>query len=37
MIESDSVFETVEEHVTRSGERLFVQVIKTPLHDPRAG
>jgi PAS domain S-box-containing protein len=33
VIDTDSIFEGVEEHVTRSGERLYVQVIKTPLHD----
>ena len=33
VIETDSTLETVEEHVTPRGETLFVQVIKTPLHD----
>jgi PAS domain S-box-containing protein len=35
VIETDRVFETVEEHVTPQGEALHVQVIKTPLHDPQ--
>src|SRR5262245_30559176 len=35
VIGSGEVFETVEEHVTPHGERLFVQVIKTPLRDPQ--
>ena len=35
VIESDHVFETVEEHVTPHNETLHVQVIKTPLHDPQ--
>lgn len=34
VVESRKGFETVEEHVTRSGEKLYVQVIKTPLYDP---
>lgn len=33
VIESDSVLETVEENLTAQGERRFVQVIKTSLHD----
>ena len=33
VIASGQVLETVEEHVTRNGDRLFVQVIKTPLVD----
>jgi PAS domain S-box-containing protein len=34
VIESGAMFETVEEHVTPRGEKLYVQVIKTPLRDP---
>jgi PAS domain S-box-containing protein len=30
-----SVLETVEEHVTPSGERLYVQVLKSPVYDSR--
>ena len=33
VMQSGVAFETVEEHVTPHGERLFVQVIKTPLRD----
>jgi two-component system, NtrC family, sensor kinase len=33
VIETGSVFETVEEHVTPQGEKLYVHVIKTPLRD----
>lgn len=33
VMDSDSVFETVEEHINPHGEKLYVQVIKTPLHD----
>jgi PAS domain S-box-containing protein len=33
VIEADSVFETIEENLTSHGDRRFVQVIKTPLHD----
>jgi signal transduction histidine kinase len=33
VVESGAVFETVEEHVNPHGETLFVQVVKTPLHD----
>jgi PAS domain S-box-containing protein len=35
VIETGAVFETVEDHVTPHGEKLSVQVIKTPLHDPQ--
>ena len=31
--ESGKPFEVVEEHVTPTGEKLYVQVIKTPMHD----
>ncbi len=31
--ESGALFETVEEHETPKGERLFVQVLKCPVHD----
>ncbi len=34
VMESGEVFETIEEHVNPHGERLHVQVIKTPLRDP---
>jgi PAS domain S-box-containing protein len=34
VIASGKVFETVEEHVTPQGEKLYVHVIKTPLRDP---
>jgi PAS domain S-box-containing protein len=34
VIETDDVLDTVEEHVTPHGERLYVQVIKTPLRGP---
>src|SRR5207253_11502895 len=34
VVESRKGFETVEEHVTPVGEKLYVQVIKTPLYDP---
>jgi two-component system, NtrC family, sensor kinase len=34
VIETGHVFETVEEHITPHGEKIFVQVIKTPLTDP---
>jgi PAS domain S-box-containing protein len=33
VIEAGRSFESVEEHVTPQGETLYVQVIKTPLHD----
>jgi PAS domain S-box-containing protein len=33
VIETQSPFETVEEHVTQQGEKLYVHVIKTPLRD----
>lgn len=35
VIETGHVFETIEEHVTPQGEKLYVHVIKTPLHDPQ--
>ena len=35
VVESDATFEAVEEHVTGHGDRSFVQVVKTPLHDIR--
>ncbi|GAC1471289.1 MAG: hypothetical protein NVSMB9_17290 [Isosphaeraceae bacterium] len=33
VVKNGTVFETVEEHVKGNGEKLFVQVIKTPLQD----
>lgn len=33
VIESGKPFEVVEEHVTPTGEKLYVHVIKTPVHD----
>ena len=33
VIETGNVFETIEEHVTPQGEKLYVHVIKTPLRD----
>ncbi len=33
VMETGQTFETVEEHVTPHGEKLYVHVIKTPLHD----
>ena len=33
VIESGKAFEVIEEHVTPLGEKLYVQVIKTPVHD----
>jgi PAS domain S-box-containing protein len=33
VMRTGTVFDTVEEHVRPSGERLFVQVLKTPLYD----
>ncbi len=33
VIETGNVFETVEEHITPQGEKLYVHVIKTPLRD----
>ncbi len=35
LIASGAVFEAIEEHVGPDGAPLFVQVLKTPLHDPR--
>jgi PAS domain S-box-containing protein len=35
VVESGAPFETVEEHVTAGGDRLYVQVVKTPVRDPR--
>jgi signal transduction histidine kinase len=32
-METGQVFETIEEHVTQPGEKLYVHVIKTPLRD----
>jgi PAS domain S-box-containing protein len=34
VIESGQVLDVVEEHVTPKGEKLYVQVMKTPLHGP---
>jgi two-component system NtrC family sensor kinase len=34
VMESKGIFETIEEHITPHGERLYVHVIKTPLLDP---
>ena len=34
VIVSETGYDTVEEHITPTGERLFVQVIKSPLFDP---
>lgn len=33
VVESGKPFEVIEEHVTPGGEKLYVQVIKTPVHD----
>ena len=33
VIETSKAFEVVEEHVTHTGEKLYVQVIKMPVHD----
>jgi PAS domain S-box-containing protein len=33
VLETGDVFETIEEHVTTHGEKLYVHVIKTPLRD----
>lgn len=33
VMETGQIFETVEEHVTPHGDKLYVHVIKTPLHD----
>jgi two-component system, sensor histidine kinase and response regulator len=35
VVERGEPFETIEEHVTADGARLYVQVIKTPIHDHR--
>ncbi|MBM3841316.1 MAG: PAS domain S-box protein [Verrucomicrobia bacterium] len=35
VISSGKVFETVEEHLTPQGTRLFVNVVKTPIYDSR--
>ncbi|MFO0951972.1 MAG: ATP-binding protein [Isosphaeraceae bacterium] len=35
VMETNEVLETVEENISAQGERRFVQVIKTPLHDPQ--
>jgi PAS domain S-box-containing protein len=35
VIETGKIFETVEEHVTPEGAKLYVQVVKTPLHGAR--
>ena len=34
VIESGKIFDTVEEHVTPAGKRLYVQVMKTPVYGP---
>jgi two-component system NtrC family sensor kinase len=34
VLESGKVFDTVEEHVTPAGKRLYVQVMKTPVYGP---
>lgn len=34
VIQNGRAFETIEEHITPQGERMYVQVIKTPLYDP---
>ena len=34
VIDSKTIFETIEEHVTHHGDKLYVHVIKTPLCDP---
>ncbi len=33
VLETGNVFETIEEHITPQGEKLYVHVIKTPLRD----
>jgi PAS domain S-box-containing protein len=33
VVETSRTFETVEEHVTPKGEKRFVHVVKTPIHD----
>lgn len=35
VVSTGKVFETVEEHLTPQGTRLFVNVVKTPIHDSR--
>jgi two-component system NtrC family sensor kinase len=34
VLESGKIFDTVEEHVTPAGKRLYVQVMKTPVYGP---
>jgi len=34
VIETGKIFDTVEEHVTPGGQRLYVQVMKTPVYGP---
>ena len=34
VVESAKIFDTVEEHVTPAGKRLYVQVMKTPVYGP---
>jgi PAS domain S-box-containing protein len=34
VVRSGRMFETVEEHVTPDGSKLYVQVVKTPVHGP---
>ncbi|HEY0706442.1 MAG TPA: ATP-binding protein, partial [Polyangia bacterium] len=34
VVENRKVFDTVEEHVTPAGQRLYVQVMKTPVYGP---
>ena len=36
VLESGKAFDTVEEHVTPAGKRLYVQVMKTPVYGPDA-
>jgi two-component system, NtrC family, sensor kinase len=35
VIASGRTFDTIEEHVTLNGEKIYVHVIKTPLYDPQ--
>ncbi len=34
VLETEAIFETIEQHVTPHGDKLYVHVIKTPLYDP---
>lgn len=35
VIRTGKIFETIEENVAANGERLYVQVVKTPIRDPK--